>query len=446
MYQGRGELDRAPCVEAPAPGASLLPYGVAHFGKSLFWHSSELVFAFFLTERAGIPPAWMGAVLAGGLVLSALIDLIVGWHLRGASFTLARACRLQLAGACISAAAITPLFAADLLPEAWRLAWTALLAIAFRVAYALYDIPQNATLSLTTRNARERARLSALRLFFSGLASIVVATALVWLVSARSGGSGGFALAALGMSAIAIASAWRLTRLAPPAHVGAAATVPHQAATGGIGLTPLLLLMLVLSAAASAFSKLEPYYVSYRWQGQGGTIIIAASFGFALAQPLWFGAIRRLGFLTALCTAIGALAAAALGFTLAEPFGYYVQAAFAFLFGAAHGGISTALWACFADTVSRRRPTVSAPAFALLTATSKFGLAAASLAIAGWLSLVHYRVAGARLDAPMAGFPIAGAAAALFIVTCARSCRRRGSGDAGSWDRARSRQTSEMGA
>jgi GPH family glycoside/pentoside/hexuronide:cation symporter len=411
----------------PALRLSLWPLGLAHFGKSLFWHSSELVFAFFLTERAGMPAAWMGAVLAGGLALSALIDLVVGRQLRGGGFTLARACRLQLVGAWASAAAITPLFAAELLPEAWRLAWTTLLAIAFRVAYALYDIPQNATLSLATRDGEERARLAALRLFFSGLASIVVAATLAWLVRAGPGrNNGSFALAGLAMSAFAIGSAWHLTRIGPRTVSMNVTAAPTPPAIRNTGLAPLLLLMFVLSAAASAFGKLEPYYVTYRWHGQGGAILIAASLGFALGQPLWLGAIRRAGFFLSLCAATAMLPVAAFGFVLSGAAGYYLQAAFAFAFGAANGGISIALWARFADAVSARRSADTAFAFAQLTAASKSGLAAASLAIAAWLALADYRTGGAGLDAAMAGFPMAGAVASLTILALAsRRDRKR---------------------
>lgn len=414
MYRA-GELSRtAPAREATAP---LWPFGAAHFGKSLFWHSSELIFAFFLTERAGLPATWMGAVLAGGLALSALIDLACGWQLRGASFTLARACRLQFVGACLSAAAIIPLFAADLLPEPWRLAWSALLAIAFRIAYALYDIPQNATLSLATRDAEERARLAALRLFCSGLASIAVATVLASLV--RAGGameSGGFALAALAMSAVAIASAWHLTQLAPRAAPPAPSPAASRNAEAGIGLAALLLLMFLLSAGASAFSKLEPYYVTYRWHGQGGTIIIAASVGLAAAQPLWFAVVRRIGFVRSLGAAILLLGGAAPGFTLVEAAGYYPQAVFAFLFGAANGGIATILWASFADRAAAERPAHTAFAFAQLTAASKSGLAAASLAIALWLFLTDYRANGTGLVIAMAAFPAVAALVSLIVI------------------------------
>ncbi|MBQ1480852.1 MAG: MFS transporter [Sphingomonas sp.] len=407
--------------------AVLWPYGIAHFGKSLFWHSSELVFAFFLTERAGLPATWMGVLLAGGLVLSALIDLAIGWWLRGASFTLARACRWQFVGACASAAAITPLFAADLLPEAWRMAWTALLATLFRIAYALYDIPQNATLGLATRNAKERARLAALRLSCSGIASIAVATALAWLVSGGSqNGSGRFSLVTLGMSAVAIGSAWYLTRLRPPPAGESAVPTATPTSGTGIGLVPLLLLMFLVSIATSVFGKLEPYYVAYRWQGQGGTIIIAASVGLTVAQPFWLIALRRMGHLRTLCMAIILLGAGAIAFTLADIAGYYTQAAFAFLFGAANGGIATLLWASFADRVAAERPAASASAFALLTAISKFGLAAASLTVASWLFLADYRVDGMGLGLAMAGIPAAAVTICLAVMALSVPIRRGG--------------------
>lgn len=407
--------------------AALWPYGVAHFGKSLFWYSSELVFAFFLTERAGLPAAWMGGLLAGGLVLSALIDLAIGWKLRGASFTLARACRLQFIGACASVAVITPLFAADLLPEAWRLIWAVLLATLFRIAYALYDIPQNATLGLATRNARERARLAALRLSCSGMASIAVATALAWLVSGGSqNGSGRFALVTLGMSVVAIGSAWYLTRLRPRPGADCAVPAASSASGTGIGLIPLLLLMFLVSIATSVFGKLEPYYVAYRWQGQGGTIIIAVSVGLTVAQPFWLIALRRMGHLRTLCVAFVLLGAGAIAFTLAETAGYYAQAAFAFLFGAANGGIATLLWASFADRVSAERPTAPASAFALLTAISKFGLAVASLTVAAWLFLVDYRVDGTGLVLAMAGIPAAAVAICLAVMVLSTPIRSGG--------------------
>lgn len=50
-------------------------YGAAHYGKSLFWYGGEVLFAFFLTEVAGLTPAHMAGVLAIGFLISAIFDL-----------------------------------------------------------------------------------------------------------------------------------------------------------------------------------------------------------------------------------------------------------------------------------------------------------------------------------------------------------------------------------
>ncbi|WP_336973963.1 hypothetical protein [Sphingobium aromaticiconvertens] len=179
--------------------------------------------------------------------------------------------------------------------------------------------------------------------------------------------------------------------------------------------------MFLVSIATSVFGKLEPYYVAYRWQGQGGTIIIAASVGLTLAQPFWLITLRRMGHLRTLCVAFVLLGAGAIAFTLAEIAGYFAQAAFAFLFGAANGGIATLLWASFADRVSAERPTAPASAFALLTAISKFGLT-----VAAWLFLVDYRVDGTGLDLAMAGIPAAAVAMCLAVMALSSPIRNGG--------------------
>ena len=110
------------------------------------------------------------------------------------------------------------------------------------------------------------------------------------------------------------------------------------------------------------------------------------------------------------------LACTTLGFTLSVPAGYAAQAAFALIFGAANGGVSTALWSSFAEVTTGQRRTTTAFALALLTAASKLGLAVAGLAIATWLSVVDYRINGAGLSVAMTGFPVAGAIMAFLVM------------------------------
>ena len=96
-------------------------YGLAHFGKSLFWYGGEILFAYFLTEIADLPPAAMGLILVSGFVLSATLDLLVGVRLGSRMTDPAAAGRLQLIGAAISGATLLAFFATPFLTKTLRL-------------------------------------------------------------------------------------------------------------------------------------------------------------------------------------------------------------------------------------------------------------------------------------------------------------------------------------
>jgi hypothetical protein len=53
-------------------------YGLAHFGKSLLWYSSEILFAYSLTKYVRLSAPRMGVVLAAGFLVSALLDVVIG--------------------------------------------------------------------------------------------------------------------------------------------------------------------------------------------------------------------------------------------------------------------------------------------------------------------------------------------------------------------------------
>jgi Na+/melibiose symporter-like transporter len=163
--------------------ATLL-YGCAHYGKSLFWYASEFLFAFFLTEVGAISADRMGLVLAAGLFVSAGIDIGVGSQLSRLLPNAASAGRLQLAGAAASAASMLLMFACYWLPDDVRLLAVLAMSLMFRIAYALYDIPQNSLLSLATDSERARTNVASMRYVFSGLAALTVAACLTPLLQA----------------------------------------------------------------------------------------------------------------------------------------------------------------------------------------------------------------------------------------------------------------------
>ena len=150
-------------------------YGIAHFGKSLFWYTSELLFAYYLSEVCQLPARAMGLVLAAGFLTGAVADLWVGMAFAGRLASAGGAARLQGFGAAASGAALILLFAGAGLSQDARLPYVLVVGLGFRVAYAVYDLPQNALLTLATDSLEQRVRYSSLRLFFSGAASLAVA-------------------------------------------------------------------------------------------------------------------------------------------------------------------------------------------------------------------------------------------------------------------------------
>lgn len=362
-------------------------YGQAHYGRTLMWHSSELLFAFFINQRAGIPPLLMGGILVAGLVSSAAIDLAVARVLRFFPFTLERAQRLQWIGAIASALTITAFFATDLLPPAWRFAYALGAAVVFRFAYALGDIPHNAMLSLATSDFESRRALSTIRLFFSGLASLTVATVFTLLLANPAfNRPGAFATGAVLLSAAVLVVASRLARytiVPPTTDVSAPAGSVLSAHTRDRAAIPrLLVMMFLLSIAIAAFTILEPFYVASRYGADAKrTIILASSLGLALAQPVWSRLCRNRSYRSITSVAVCGLVLSLISFGFVERAGYAGQPVVSFLFGVANGGIGMAMWSSYAEEVARRGAAHDPMAFALLTCFAKLGSAAATILI-----------------------------------------------------------------
>ena len=362
-------------------------YGRAHYGRTLLWHSSELLFAFFINQRAGIPPLLMGGILVTGLVSSAGIDLAVAGALRSVPFTLERTQRLQLAGAIASAAALTAFFAADLLPPAWRFFYALGAAIVFRIAYALGDIPHNAILALATPDLASRRELSTIRLFFSGLASITVAAIFTLILGNPAlNRPGVFAIGALFLSGAVILVAFQLARykLAPPATgpFADAASTLDPCGLKSAAIVKLLLIMCLLSSAISAFTILEPFYVASSYGADAKrTIILASSLGLTLAQPFWSRISRNRTSRSITSFAVIALILSLISFGFVDLAGYAGQPLLSFLFGVANGGIGMAIWSSYAEEVARRGVAHNPMSFALLTCFAKLGSASATILI-----------------------------------------------------------------
>lgn len=374
-----------------------LIYGFAHYGKSLFWYGSELLFAFFLTEVGGIAADRMGFVIAAGLLVSAGIDVAVGSRLSRVLPSAARAGRVQLVGAASSAASMLLMFACYWLPVQVRLPAALGVSLVFRVSYALFDIPQNSLMSLATDTVKARTNLASVRYIFSGLASLTVAT---WLPRLLQPGTADdralrFCVMALAFSAVAIVSAAMLARALKTDHSDnrLGNVLSKQSAALNDEIRLLLFLMFIISLAAPVFSKVEPYYAAFvlRDPLMGGGVVVAVSIGMIAAQPIWSLLARRLSRSTLIGTTAAGIALAATAFLFARACGSAALIVTALLFGAASGGVGMAMWAAYGDAVSQHAPRREAWAFGLFTAAAKVSLAVSGLSLGLLLARIDYR-------------------------------------------------------
>lgn len=345
----------------------------------------------------------MGAVIASGFLLSAVIDLLIGRGLARYLASAASASRLQLIGAVICSISLVTVFLGAWLPAHYRLGYALATSIAFRLGFATYDIPQNALMALATQDRHGRLRLASTRIWFSGTATLVVATTIGPLV-AQPGAPEAVAFL-LGLAALfalaAIGSAWLLARLwqHAPSPVTPASPPPVPFAPSGNrrrlpnDFLLLLLVMVATSMFTPAFGKLEPYFAAYALRSAwwGGAVIMLMAAGIVVGQPLWLHlCARTLGGKVMLTNALLQIVALTI-FWCAGTRCPAVSAGAAFLFGLGNGGVGMVQWAAFSETVARHGRHRAGFSYGLFAATSKLSLAVGGLLLATALGGVAFR-------------------------------------------------------
>ncbi|OYW89381.1 MAG: hypothetical protein B7Z22_00410 [Hyphomonas sp. 32-62-5] len=400
-------------------------YGLAHMGKSLFWYASEILFAFYLTELVGLSTTGMGVVLATGLLVSAGIDIVVGFTFRRSLADARLAGRLQFLGSIFCALAFPAVFLGFWIAEEFRFAYAIAAGLGFRLAYALYDIPQNALMALATRDRSARDRVASTRIWFSGLATLLIAIAVGPLIAAGEPEDAAvrYMILAACVAAPAIIGAAALSRIvgsSGPTELSPVASQGTyvQRANGRAVFILMIVLMFVTSLATPLFAKLEPYFASFvlRSPFWGGVIIIAMAVGITLGQPLWALLCRRMSHakVMSIAAVLQILALAVFGGVHGlSPAGLTFCA---FVFGLGNGGVGMVLWAAFAETVSRSAVGREGEAYALFTATAKIALGIGGLTLGAILGSFDFRGAESEvLVLWMTAFPAAGALLCILI-------------------------------
>lgn len=403
---------------ASDPRVLAAAYAGAHLGKSLFWYAGDLLFVFFLTEFGGLDARSASLVLAMALVFSAIADLVVAKVLGPYINSTAAAGRLQLIGAAACAVTFVLFSLTAIVAPAERLAFACVASLAFRAAYALIDVPQNAMLGLAVATDRARARLAGLRIVFSGVASLLVSAlaglSIAGLSQPRAvwspiAASAVLALVAtLGAIFLTLAASRHVAELATPGAVSILRVFRSRAV-----LLPVV--MGVVSAASTTlFNKLEPYYAAFALDSpaEATVLLTATALGGVVSQGVWSGLAPRLGLRAIAIAAVATTVAGVLIFFCLARFAPQAVAIGGFVYGAGAGGLNLVNWTVLAAAARPLGPAATVSAF---TFASKVANAAAIIAVGELLACSPYRQAGAEGGWPLLGLmclaPIVGALA-----------------------------------
>lgn len=341
----------------------------------------------------------MGVVLAVGLLVSAGIDLLVARRLDRRLGGAGAAGALQFAGSVVCAVAFASVFAGFWLPQELRFGYALLAGLAFRIAYAFYDLPQNALMALATADPAARDRVAATRIWFSGVATLLVAGAVGPLIAGRDEAAAWLYLSlavAIGVPAVISAGLLaRIVRQAGPGTVRLRQTTPSARGGGAPrGFWLLIFLMFVTSLATPLFAKVEPFFAVYVLASPvwGGLIVVAMALGVTVGQPVWNRLARRVSRTRVLWVAamlqVGSLAL----FWALPPDAPGGLGLAAFGFGIGNGGVGMALWGGFSEVVARStRQGGAGAAYGAFTATAKIALAIGGLGLGAALETMGYR-------------------------------------------------------
>jgi Na+/melibiose symporter-like transporter len=405
----------------PCPPDFLWAYGWAHLGKSLTWYFSELLFAYFLTEVCGLTPMAMGAALAASLTFSAIVDACVGKALVTRLKSVRGACALQMPGALGSGITLVAFAATAVVPPPARLLYAIGCSCLFRLAFVFHDMPQNCILALVRASDEARIRLSATRLIYSGIASVIVAVATASLVGVARGQSKvlflivSLLLAAIGSAGalFLVRNAAKLTDTAPTVPAPPEESIPGRACT----LWAVLGLAFILAASTGVFGRLESYFAARALESNAARIavLVSIALGMVSPQPLWASLLRKFGLRDAFRASAATLSVGCVLFFFTER--SVSAAAFAgMIYGCGLGGLTLVIWTAVAQLaasdVGRKGAVGPALAFGLLTAYGRLAGALSILGVGLLLGRIDYHSAAVAaswlLLAPMTGAPLVG--------------------------------------
>jgi GPH family glycoside/pentoside/hexuronide:cation symporter len=373
-------------------------YGASDLGASLTFVAVNTWLLYVLVNVAGVPPAWAGAVFVVGRLVDAVTDPIMGvladrWKARVGRLPFLRWGALPLA------ATFAAVWWSPALGPGAAAAYAVAAFVAFGLAYTVVQVP---TMALTPELAPDydaRTSLTAWRVGFGVVASMLAVAVPPIVVLAVAGGGDLAAAGPAGWRAVGIAfglvaaAAYLTTatvvpepkRVAPSAAPGAPATARRDgwaSAFRAPGYASVWTLFLVVTIGIMLLNSMLPFYLesALRLPGEAQTLVLGTLFGVAvLAFPAWGRASAAWGKRAALTAGLLLLAGAVLALVALAPAGA-VSLPLLALTAAAGVGLAAVMmlpWAMLPDVVEFDALAVGRRREGLLYALFTFGQKAA---------------------------------------------------------------------
>ena len=420
-------------------------YSTSHYGKSLFWYTTELLFGFYLAEVYRIPSATLGILLLVFLLWDATTDPLIGMIFGRRQASTRDLIGYQLCGAILSSGAFMLVFFKPALDVTGLTAYALVVGILFRTAYTLFDVPQNTLLRRLANSDDERLILSSIRTALSALATLTVAFAATLVLSDAdlAQQAQGFTATALTFVVVAVATSvilYLLARDIVDAERGESAPGSFRSAFIDTirkrDLRSLFIAIFFLSIGWPLFGKLLPFFTAYALNDVRitGSLLSTIAIATLLSQPAVITLVRfprrqaLLG-ITALVLASGVY------FVLTSTNSMAHAAVGTALLASTTSAMGVLVWTMLADSLQN----TSAPgsndliAFGIFTFSSKIGLGLGGWLLGWILGLIGYTSGEPMPEASqlwlvcaMAFAPAAAAiGATLCIVMNGQSARKK---------------------
>lgn len=271
-------MDAGALTHDPIGRSNRVRFGSAHMARSLGWSTIDMILAWHLHTVVGLSGESVSVLLFVFLVIGSATNLFVGCLLTWLDADGRDYVRLQLLG---SIAAATLLVAQFLVMDTW---WVVVVGIAFRVAYAVQDVPQNALGSLLPSDAGDAKIYARLHVILSSAARLVAIGGHLLLLQAD--GSISRAVALVGIAALVIASAGGLCGVRFPVRAEAIARRPMVRAGIPVGAPQLLFGFSLAAMLLPTVNRLLIFSPGAQDQPHLGAWMLAAFYTGSMAGPL----------------------------------------------------------------------------------------------------------------------------------------------------------------